>query len=129
MAKLSEERKERLVEMLRENKRRIWNELREELFKETNTLQTQYEIPQDLEERGLIDMLEDMGLAMADIRQDQLIQMEQAERKLEEGTYGVCESCGQEIDERRLELMPFANYCMPCQEQREGPEKKQGVTL
>ncbi|HEY3307515.1 MAG TPA: TraR/DksA C4-type zinc finger protein [Desulfuromonadaceae bacterium] len=129
MPQLSEERKEQLVRVLRENKRRIWNELREDLFKETNSLQTQYDIPQDLGEQGMIDTLEDMGLTVANIRQDQLIQMEQAERKLQEGSYGICENCGQEIDERRLELMPFANYCMPCQEQREEPEKPSRVTL
>ena len=129
MPELSKERKERLAEMLRENKRRIWNELREDLFKETSSLQAQYDIPQDLEERGLLDMLEDMGLTRADIRQDQLIQMEQAERKLDEGTYGICESCGLEIDEKRMALMPFANYCMPCQEKREALGKPARATL
>ncbi|HHE70824.1 MAG TPA: hypothetical protein ENL34_00895 [Chloroflexi bacterium] len=35
--------------------------------------------------------------------------------KFEDGTYGICESCGTRIDLPRLEVMPEARYCMSCQ--------------
>ena len=130
MRKLSNEQKERLAEMLREAKRKLWNELRNDLFRETGQgLQPQYDMPQDLGDRGMIDLLEDTGFALADIRKENLIQMEEAERKLREGSYGVCEECGQEIDEGRLTLLPFANYCIACQKLHEGPVSHRGMTL
>lgn len=130
MPKLTGERKERLTAMLRDKKRKMWNELREGLFTQTGQgLQPQYEFPQDPGDRGLIDLLEDTGLALADIRQGDLIQMEEAERKIREGSYGICEECGDEIGEGRLALIPFANFCVDCQKRREGPASPPGVTL
>jgi DnaK suppressor protein len=38
--------------------------------------------------------------------------------KIEAGTYGRCESCGQEIAEARLEAMPAARLCMACASKR-----------
>lgn len=35
-------------------------------------------------------------------------------KKIEEGKFGICEKCGQEIDKARLEIMPTAKLCMGC---------------
>jgi DnaK suppressor protein len=43
---------------------------------------------------------------------DQLGDVERALAKLDEGTYGRCETCGKEIAEARLEAMPAARYCI-----------------
>lgn len=46
-----------------------------------------------------------------------LMQMEEIERallKLDEGTYGECDSCGAPIPEGRLEIHPWAVLCVPC---------------
>jgi len=40
--------------------------------------------------------------------------------KFEDGTYGICESCGAIIDIPRLEAVPAARYCMRCQTRLEG---------
>ncbi|BDV42994.1 molecular chaperone DnaK [Geotalea uraniireducens] len=130
MTKHDRERQERLIALLREKKQTLWSELREELFRKTGEgLQSQYELPQDLGDRGMIDLLADMGLALADIHQEELTRMEEAERKLREGTYGRCEECGREIDEKRLALLPFTPCCVSCQTRREGPATPPGVTL
>jgi RNA polymerase-binding protein DksA len=39
--------------------------------------------------------------------------------RIEAGTFGFCESCGQEIPPRRLERMPGATTCVPCKEKEE----------
>ena len=44
----------------------------------------------------------------------------QALRKFDEGTYGICESCGTSIDVARLEAVPAAKYCVRCQTRFEG---------
>jgi DnaK suppressor protein len=40
-------------------------------------------------------------------------------RRVSEGTYGLCEDCGEAIDERRLRALPATPYCTPCQALRE----------
>ncbi len=126
----NKERQARLRTMLLGNKRRMWNELREELFSKTGEeLHTQFEIPQDPADQGLIDVLEDTGLAVADIRRQELTRMDEAVGRLERGTYGLCDDCGKEIDEKRLSVAPFAPYCIDCQKRLEGPSYPPGVTL
>ena len=44
-------------------------------------------------------------------------------RKLDEGSFGECERCGEEIAERRLEALPFARYCIGCQRAIEEEER------
>ena len=45
---------------------------------------------------------------------DQLADIEHALRKFDEGTYGLCDSCGQPIDPARLEALPQAILCLSC---------------
>lgn len=119
-----------LRDLLMEQKRRLWVELREELFAQTGEeLHTQYDIPQDIGEQSILDLLADAGLAVADIRRNQLTQLEEAQRRLEMGTYGTCEGCGEFIGLERLRLVPFTAYCIDCQKAQEGPPKGPGVTL
>ncbi|MFG1675409.1 TraR/DksA family transcriptional regulator [Micromonospora sp. NPDC049282] len=42
----------------------------------------------------------------------------QALTRMSEGTYGVCERCGQDIPTARLEIRPSARFCVPCQQRR-----------
>ncbi|MFC0508924.1 TraR/DksA family transcriptional regulator [Micromonospora costi] len=42
----------------------------------------------------------------------------QALRRMSEGSYGVCEGCGHDIPPDRLEILPSARYCVPCQHRR-----------
>lgn len=116
--------------LLAEHKRRLWTELREEIFSQTGAaLATQYDIPQDPGEKSMLDALSDAGLAVADIRRQQLTALEEAQRRVEAGTYGKCEGCGQRIVIERLRLMPFTAYCVECQKDQEGPSKPPGTTL
>ena len=43
-----------------------------------------------------------------------LAEVEHALRKFENGTYGLCDVCGQTIDPARLEALPQANLCLSC---------------
>lgn len=51
------------------------------------------------------------------IRQE-LVGVEHALHKFEEGTYGLCDSCGQPIDPERLEALPQASLCLNCKTQQ-----------
>ncbi len=44
-------------------------------------------------------------------------------QKIDEGTFGACERCGEPIAEKRLEALPFARYCIGCQRLIEQEER------
>ena len=70
-------------------------------------------------EEGATEMLElEERLALEKRVRDQLAEVEHALHKFEEGTYGLCESCGQPIDPARLEALPQAKLCMSCKTQQ-----------
>jgi len=53
-------------------------------------------------------------LALEKRVRNQLAEIEHALSKFEEGTYGLCDICGQPIDPARLEALPQANLCLSC---------------
>lgn len=53
-------------------------------------------------------------LALEKRVRDQLAEIEHALSKFEDGTYGLCDLCGQPIDPARLEALPQANLCLNC---------------
>lgn len=119
-----------LRNLLVEHKRKLWTDLKFELFERTGEeIHDQYDIPQDIGEQSILDMLSDAGLAVADIRREQLTQLEEAQKRLEMGTYGRCEGCGEVIDIHRLKLVPFTAFCVECQKKQEAPSKGSGTTL
>ena len=50
----------------------------------------------------------------------QLKAINEALQRINEGTYGVCAECEKPISPKRLQAVPWAKFCVPCQEQR-GP--------
>ncbi len=56
------------------------------------------------------------GLADAD--RAELAWIDEAEQRVEDGTYGICAGCGKPIPAARLEARPFAEYCVACAEAR-----------
>ena len=45
--------------------------------------------------------------------------IEAALRRIDDGTYGACENCGEPIGEERLEAMPWATLCIECKRREE----------
>ena len=58
-------------------------------------------------------------LALEKQIRDQLAGVEHTLHKLEKGTYGLCDNCGQPIDPARLEALPQASLCMNCKAKNE----------
>jgi DnaK suppressor protein len=72
---------------------------------------------------SVIDLSEDINFRRLATHREVLLKIDEALRKLREGTYGTCEDCGEEINTERLKVLPFAIYCRDCQEKREEIEK------
>jgi RNA polymerase-binding transcription factor len=53
----------------------------------------------------------------------QLKDVASALQKLDDGSFGACERCGEIIGEKRLEALPFARYCIDCQRAVEEEER------
>jgi DnaK suppressor protein len=53
-------------------------------------------------------------LAMEKRIKEQLTANDDTRRKIDSGTYGICESCGKPIESARLEILPTARRCMNC---------------
>lgn len=61
----------------------------------------------------------DFALSLLSQEQDALYEIEEALKRIELGTYGICEMSGESIPIERLEAIPFARYTVQCQEQIE----------
>jgi DnaK suppressor protein len=55
-------------------------------------------------------------LALRQNAEQLLIQVQDALGRFEQGTYGICERCGVEIDPARLQALPYATLCLRCQQ-------------
>jgi DnaK suppressor protein len=55
-------------------------------------------------------------LALRQNAQKLLSQVQDALERFEQGTYGVCERCGDEIDPARLKALPYVSLCLRCQQ-------------
>ena len=54
--------------------------------------------------------------SLSDGERHTLLRIEEALQRVEAGTYGICSNCGNEIRAGRLKAMPWARYCIDCQE-------------
>jgi DnaK suppressor protein len=64
----------------------------------------------------------EMNLALKVHEQTKLNDIKLALKKIDNGTYGICENCKKQIQPDRLEIMPTARFCMECQEDKEARE-------
>ncbi len=59
---------------------------------------------------------QERSLALTRNLRSMIEQVQAALRRLENGTYGVCEGCGEAISPERLQALPFATQCVRCKE-------------
>jgi DnaK suppressor protein len=65
----------------------------------------------------------DFALSLLSQEQDALYEIEEALKRVDAGTYGVCEMSGKQIPHARLEAIPFARFTVECQTQIEKQKK------
>lgn len=73
----------------------------------------------DAEEQSVDDFVQEVDLALMQMKSETLKKIDQAILRLEEGTYGRCQECDVEIPAPRLRALPFAALCRDCQEEAE----------
>jgi DnaK suppressor protein len=79
----------------------------------------------DAAETSEADIQDDIEFALIQMKSETLNKIEEALHRLEEGTFGYCFECGEEITERRLRALPFAVRCKDCEEARENVQQRE----
>jgi len=70
------------------------------------------------------DIQEDLEFALIQMKSETLNKINDALSRLEQGDYGYCFECNEEIAEKRLCALPFAVRCKECEEAREVAERR-----
>ena len=113
-------RLKRLKEKFIAKKRKMWAEVREEYFRKLGKdYNEQFDSPLDAQDLAVVDLIEDVGLKIEDVRVVELMSIDEAIDRCEDGSYGVCKECGKAIGEKRLSVMPYAAFCAACQSEKE----------
>jgi DnaK suppressor protein len=75
-------------------------------------------IPTDKEELGSDNADQELTLTLLESDETLLDQIEAALHRLEDGCYGRCDECGEDIPTSRLDAIPYASECVRCAETR-----------
>jgi len=120
---LSEKKKKYFKDLL--NKR--LDELVEEATKTVTGMTDQEDNFPDPTDRASLESDRNFTLRIRDRERKLIGKIKEALERLEEGTYGICEACGEEISEERLKARPVTTLCIDCKKKQEMEEKLRGI--
>ena len=113
-----------LKEILLAKREALIQEIKQQLGQSvTEEQQRRLEAAMDSGDQALVDLEREMGISLQEMRNRERQLIDDALDSLDEGTYGMCADCGEEISEKRLHALPFARLCVECQSKRELMEK------
>ncbi|MBI2821196.1 MAG: TraR/DksA family transcriptional regulator [Acidobacteria bacterium] len=72
--------------------------------------------PSDSADVALKSYTKEFLYKLSDVERRQLLEIEAALRRIREGSYGECIECGSVVPPKRLDVIPWAARCTPCQE-------------
>src|SRR6266542_3760415 len=113
-----------LRQMLEDRRRELMNEVQGRI-RDVRTEGVKDREVLDQGESSEVDIQEDIEFALIQMKSETLNKINEALRRLEEGTYGNCFECGDEIAQPRLRALPFAVRCKDCEEARENAEQRE----
>jgi len=115
--------KELLRSKLFEEKDKILNDVSTKIRQESREQKRDtgdiYDIASDEREREL-------SLMLGDRDRVKLSEIDLALERIQDGTYGECEECGEPVAEKRLEVLPFTRVCVDCQSKFEREQRISG---
>ena len=108
--------REKLLEMRAQLLRNVQSDLHEGREQTKDEGMDTYDIASDARDR-------EISLILNDRDRDKALAIDDALARIDENTYGVCDSCESDIAEARLEALPFTRLCVSCQAEREKEAK------
>lgn len=113
-----------LKEILLAKREALVQEIKQQLGQSlTDEQQRRLEAAMDSGDQALVDLEREMGISLQEMRNRERQMIDDALDSLDEGSYGMCADCGEEISEKRLMALPFARLCVNCQSKKELMEK------
>ena len=103
--------------------------LRDDLIAEVEdltevSLHVDHEAGAESADVGSENFIRDMELGILTEEGKRVEQINEAIKRLEDGTYGICFDCNKKIGEGRLEAIPYARRCIECKARREEREEQ-----
>ena len=120
---MNPERYDELKRMLQDRQREILSEVQGKI-RDARSENKMSEVL-DAGESSEADIQEDIEFALIQMKAETLSKINEALTRLEEGEYGYCFECGEDIAEQRLRALPFAVRCKDCEEAREVAERRE----
>lgn len=121
-------RYEDLKKILEDRRREILSEVQGKIRDvRADTTQTKLNEVFDVGESSESDIQEDIEFALIQMKAETLNRINEALARLDEGAYGNCFECGEEISEARLRALPFAVRCKDCEEAREVAAEREKI--
>ena len=120
--KLTEEQKQTFRERLEAMRREIMQGIQARISEKRASATGVKDIG-DLYDNATEGRDQELGYLMNNRDRKKILLIQDALRRLEEGTYGICAECEEPINPKRLEAMPFTQLCVRCQEQEEQEER------
>ncbi len=109
---MDEKKLQHFRSLLTEELRRHTENVRED---QANALEANDDGVKDAGDMSVQDVAQETALRLGERESQMIADIDQALLRIEEGSYGICQRCGKEIDERRLEAVPTARYDAQCQ--------------
>jgi len=81
----------------------------------------------DPADRATLESDRNFTLRIRDRERKLIAKIKEALERIENGTYGICETCGEEISEARLKARPVTTLCIDCKTRQEVDEKVRGL--
>jgi len=113
-----------LKKMLEDRRRQLVNEVQGRMRDVRSATDKDRDVL-DQGESSEVDIQEEIEFALLQMKSETLNKIDAALRRLEDGSYGNCFECGDEISEARLRALPFAVRCKDCEEARETAEQRE----
>lgn len=107
---------EKLQKKLVEKKQEISSEL-SEIYNESKTVESG--IAQDVGDKAESSYTKEFLLSLTETERIQLLMIDDALKRIQKGGYGYCQKCGKKIDLKRLNAIPWTQYCIQCQQKEE----------
>jgi DnaK suppressor protein len=114
--KMNKKDKDEFRKLLAAKKESITRKLTDTI---TESKEMESNVAQDLVDKAETSYTKEFLLSLSDGERDQLLQIDEALKRLEHGDFGFCQVCHKEIGEKRLKAIPWTPLCINCQEKAE----------
>jgi len=120
-----------LTKKKREEFKKFLNERLEELLTDANKTVSGMTDPAenfpDPTDRASMESERNFELRIRDRERKLIGKIKEALERIDDGSFGICDECGEDISEQRLKARPVTTLCIDCKKRQEKDEKVKGI--